>query len=253
MKKIFILACLLQLSIVSYAQGIAPNWTLPDCSAANHTLYNYLDSQEVVVMEFVMGCSSCTDAGNILMTVKDQYDVSHPGKVNFFLMDYFPSNTCLDVTTTWGAYNFNAYFSGCWAEKDYYYPTIYPMPAIVIAAGNYHTVIYQDLSWQASDSTLIKQAIDQFFNTVSIEDQKAEQALVYPNPATEVLYFNLSAFNLDQLKLNVYDMQGKQVKAFVYRIDKNMLVLNISNFIQGNYLLEMQDGDKTIRKKFIKD
>jgi len=243
---------------LSFGQSVAPNWTLSDCNSVNHTLHNYLDSQEVVVMEFVMGCSSCTDAGNLLMNLRDYCNVAYPGKVNFFLMDYYPSNDCVDVTTTWATHNFDASFSGCWAEKDYYYPTIFPMPAIVIAAGNYHTVIYDDLSWQNSDTTLIKQAIDQFFVTVGTEEQdntykELESVLMYPNPVHETVYANLSLLDLDGLKIQVYDLSGKKVPNFVSRIDKGLLVLTVANFLNGTYILELTTPKTTVRKMFVKN
>jgi hypothetical protein len=254
MRKLQLVILLMVFSYkFSFGQSIAPDWTHADCNSVNHTLYTYLDSQEVVVMEFVMGCSSCTDAGTLLMNLKNEYAISHPGKVNFFLMDYFPSNDCSDVTTTWSSHNFDALFSGCWNEKDFYYPTIYPMPAIIIAAGNYHTVIFNDLSWQNTDTAEIRLAIDQFFNTVGIEDQKTEQSKVYPNPATEVLYFDLSSFNMDELKINVYDVLGKKIPSVGYRIENQRLVLMIAHMLKGNYILELQDAEKTIRKRFIKD
>ncbi len=254
MKKIITITAGLFLSFTfGFGQTIAPNWTLPDCNTVDHTLHTYLDSQEVVVMFFVMGCGTCTNAGNLVMDLKDHYDIEQPGKVNFFLMDYYPSNDCSDVTGTWSTYDFDAYFSGAWAEKDFYYPTLYPMPATVIAAGNHHHVVFDDLSWQNSDTTLIKQAIDHFFNTVSIEDQKAEQAIIYPNPATEVLYFDLSAFNQNELTISVYDMLGKKVPSTAYRIEDNRLVLMVSHLLKGDYILELQEEGKTIRKKFIKE
>lgn len=238
---------------ISYGQSTAPNWTLQDCSAANHTLYTYLDSQEVVVMEFVMGCSSCTDAGSLLMNLKNEYDVSHPGKVNFFLMDYFPSNDCTDVTATWSSHNFDALFSGCWNEKDFYYPTLYPMPAIVIAAGNYHTVIYNDLSWQNSDTTLIKQAIDQFFVTVGVENNsKKNDVSIYPNPVENVLTIDISGIVPGEFEgIEVYDANGKQMK-LVYNANNQIIPLTTSYFVPGSYTLVITTKSGLIRKNFIR-
>lgn len=257
MRKIISLLFICLGCSMSFSQSNAPDWTLPDCNSTSHTLYTYLDSQEVVVMEFVMGCSSCTDAGTLLMNLKNEYAVSHPGKVNFFLMDYFPSNDCSDVTTTWSTHNFDALFSGCWNEKDFYYPTLYPMPAIVIAAGNYHTVIYNDLSWQSGDTTLIKQAIDQFFVTVGIEQQEntfnEEHILIYPNPAHETAFMSLGNMDLENLKIQIYDMSGKKVDSFGYRIDKDQLVLTVSDFLNGTYIVELSTPETTVRKMFVKN
>lgn len=256
MNKSFIFIFLLQASVFCcYGQGIAPNWILNDCSSNPHNLYAHLDSQEVVVMAFVMGCSSCTNAGNYLINLKDQYAISHPGKVNFFLMDYYPSNTCTNVDTTWASYNFDALFSGCWAEKEVYYPTLYPMPAVVIAAGNYHTVIYESISWQVSDTALIKAAIDQFFVTVGVESNLNDKTLLlYPNPVKDNLYVNLHDFDTELLKLNVYDMMGEKVEGLSFSIDKNILEIGISELPSGQYILELIPyTSQIIRKIFVKN
>lgn len=254
MKKIITLfAATFLLGVTSFGQGIAPNWTLPDCSSTNHTLYNYLDSQEVVVMFFVMGCYTCTNAGNLMMELKDDYDVSHPGKVNFFLMDYYPTNTCYDVDTTWNTYHFDAYFSGCWAVKDHYYPTVYPMPAVVIAAGNYHTVIYNDLSWQNTDTTLIKQSIDHFFATAGIEENLQDKINIYPNPASETLTIDLAAIPKEEFEgIEVYDSNGKKMK-LVYNTTNEIIQLPIGYFPTGNYVVLIETKSGSITKSFIKN
>jgi len=253
MNKIFYTALIYILGItIGSSQTTAVDWTLTDCSSTTHHLYEYLDSQEVVVMEFSHGCASCTQAASYLMDIKADYDVSHPGKVNWFFMDY-NGNDCSTVASSVSMYDFDAEFINCEAQKDDYYPSIFPMPAIVIAAGNYHTVIFQNLTWLNSDTLEIRNALDHFFNTVSIEDQKAEQAIVYPNPATEVLYFDVSTFNQQELKVNVYDMLGKKLNSFGYRIQDNRLVLMVYYFPKGNYILEMGDSQKMVRKVFLKE
>jgi hypothetical protein len=254
MKKIFVAISLVLYSLIDLsAQSTAPNWTLDDCNAVSHTLHNYLDSQEVVVMEFAMGCASCTQAAGHLMNLKDQYAISHPGKVNWFYMDYW-GNTCVDVNSAIASFNFDAGFINCQAQKDDYYPSIFPMPAIIIAAGNFHTVIYQSLTWYNSDTALIKTAIDQFFNTVGVEDNFSnEEISIYPNPAKDVLNIDLSGLEANSFQgLEVYDIQGKKMK-LVYQTTDNTLVLAIGYLPAGNYIVEITTKKQVVRKMFVKD
>lgn len=241
------------ISLKGFNQSIAPNWTLDDCNSVSHTLQNYLDSQEVVVMEFAMGCASCTQAAGHLMNLKNQYAITHPGKVNWFYMDYW-GNTCVDVNTAIASFNFDAGFINCQAQKDDYYPSVFPMPAIIIAAGNYHTVIYQSLTWYNSDTSLIKTAIDQFFNTVGLEDQSSNDEIsVYPNPATDVLNIDLNTLKENSFQgLEVYDLQGKKMK-LVYQKINNTLRLSVGYFPAGNYILEITYNEGVFRKTFVKD
>lgn len=249
MKKSILLALLFSfISTKGFNQGTAPNWTVDDCSAVSHSLYNYLDSQEVVVMEFAMGCGSCTQAAGYLMNLKSQYAVSHPGKVNWFYMDYWASNNCTNVIATAAPYAFDAVFAGCMPQKNDYYPSISPMPAIVIAAGNYHTVIYQSLTWYNADTALIKAAIDQFFVTVGMENGNDKDILLYPNPAKEKLFVNVASNVVSDVE--VFDIYGKSIHAD-YKIEGEMIVVDIEHLPAGKYVLVVK-GSNVLRTSFIR-
>ena len=67
MRKILLLIFTFLISINTYAQsgllagtGYAPNFTVNDINGNSHTLYNYLDSGKVVVLEFMsVTCGHC--------------------------------------------------------------------------------------------------------------------------------------------------------------------------------------------------
>jgi hypothetical protein len=128
------------------------------------------------------------------------------------------------------------------------------MPAIIIAAGNFHTVIYQSLTWYNSDTALIKTAIDQFFNTVGVEDNFSnEEISIYPNPAKDVLNIDLSGLEANSFQgLEVYDIHGKKMK-LVYQPTDNTLVLAIGYLPAGNYIVEITTKKQVVRKMFVKD
>ena len=255
MKKV-VFICLLQISMLrSYGQMTAPNWIHDDCNSVSHTLHSYLDSQEVVVMEFSMACISCTNAAGYLMDIKDEYAISHPGKVNFFLMDYYDTNDCTEVINMMSSYNFDAGFAGCMAEKNDYYPSAFPMPAIVIAAGNYHTVIFQTLGWVNSDTADIKQAIDQFFNTVGMENQSNnKEILMYPNPVDQMLYIDTKKYNVTVSNVSVFHITGNKVPQGILLpyMTGNFLQLSTGGLPIGTYVLEIITPTATLREIFVK-
>jgi hypothetical protein len=253
LKILFLLLSVGVGTVKSFGQITSPNWTLNDCASNSHTLYNYLDSQEVVVMEFAMGCASCTQAAGHLMNLKEQYAMSHPGKVNFFYMDYY-GNTCVDVNSAIASYNFDAGFINCAAEKDIYYPSVFPMPAIVIAAGNYHTVIYQSITWYNADTLLIKESIDQFFSTVGLDDENVDESLeVYPNPAHDLLNIKTNVTVDEIANVAIYDMLGRKLDRVEYFFEPPILSLDISGLMSGNYLIELKGGGKLFRNAFSKN
>lgn len=252
MKKLVSIFSLLIFMHGLCAQTTAVDWTLTDCSSTTHHLYDYLDSQEVVVMEFSHGCASCTQAASYLMDIKADYDVSHPGKVNWFFMDY-NGNDCSAVLSSVSMYNFDAEFINCLPQKDDYYPSIFPMPAIVIAAGNYHTVIFQHQTWLNSDTTEIRNAIDHFFATIGIEDALQNSISMYPNPASDILNINLSnVLEIELEGIEVYDSNGKQMK-LVYNTSNSILTLSVGYFPTGNYTIVVNTKKGSIKKSFIKN
>lgn len=231
----------------SFGQMVAPDWTLTDCASNNHNLYSILDSQEVVVMEFSHGCASCTNAASYLMNIKAQYDISHPGKVNWFFMDY-NGNDCPTVNGMIASYDFDAAFINCDAQKDDYYPSIFPMPAIVIAAGNYHTVIFQNNTWVNSDTADIKTAIDHFFATVGVEVENDINLTIYPNPVYSTLFVEVK----DQSGFRVTNMMGQEQEVKMIQVYDNGLLLDVSGLPNGNYILEIASVGRAIRRIFVK-
>lgn len=235
-----------------HSQMVASNWTLNDCSANSHTLFNYLDSQEVVVMEFGMGCASCTQAAGYLMNLKAAYDISHPGKVNWFYMDYW-GNNCTDVNMTTAPYNFNAVFANCAAEETVYFPSVSPMPGIVIAAGNFHTVIYSDYAWYNSDTALIKSTIDQFFTTVGLEGESSlDEVVLYPNPVSDILHISGMPFQNEVYTVCIYDLFGKRFE-MPFVSDNHEIIIQTNLLPIGSYVFELQWNGKLIRKSFVKN
>ncbi len=251
MKKHISLFSLLMLVQWTHAQTTAVDWTLADCSSNTHHLYEYLDSQEVVVMEFSHGCASCTQAAGYLMDIKADYDISHPGKIHWFFMDY-NGNDCSTVASSVSMYNFDAEFINCQTQKDDYYPSIFPMPAIVIAAGNYHTVIFQNLTWLNSDTLEIRNALDHFFVTIGIDEEISNRAKLYPNPVGDYLTIEVKDLTMVDAQCRITDMMGKEQPMKNTALGQS-LVLEVSHLIPGNYFLEISGEGKVMRKMFVKN
>lgn len=237
------------LSTGVFAQTTAQDWTKTDCASASHNLFSYLDNFEVVVMEFGMGCSSCSTAANYLInTLRTKYDASHPGKVKFFYLDYWTGNTCpADVQPMLNGFNFHAGFDNCMAEKNYYM-TGSPMPAIVIAAGPAHTVIYEKNSFnQANDTTNIRTAIDNALISMSVPccNNQIVPLTVSPNPSNGVFVIE-SGFIISSV--SVFDITGKEVYTSSY--NSNKINIDLTGMVEkGIYFAEITiNGKKQVEK-----
>lgn len=247
MKNLFLLIFSLTCSLTKAQQSLAQNWTKSDCSGNSHTLFDYLDSNKVVVMEFGMGCSSCTDAAGDLSSFKKQYNLSHPGKVKFFYMDFWPGHTCsIGVNTMLGSYSFDAGFENCGSDLTYY-TSANPMTLIVIAAGYSREVIYnvKKYIYYQSDSTSIKNAINSFFITAGIKDalKNKNDIKIYPNPTAGAAYIEINCeFISEKASVNIYDAESALVKT-ISNISliagKNSIQLNLSDLASGKYFIEL--------------
>jgi hypothetical protein len=256
MKKIYLTLAVLTISTGAFSQSTAQDWTNYDCNGNSHTLFTYLDNSEVVVMEFGMGCSSCSSTGTWLDGLKQQYDASNPGKVNFFYMDYWNGNDCVnDVTPFMTNYNLSwPAFEHCDTELTYYM-TGSPMPAIVIAAGTFHAVYYEKNSFTNNDTTAIiaaiNQALDDMDNVGIEENVFTVEPMVYPNPAGEQCAVRYTLQNNAEVAIDLFNVLGEKVMTVINQnqsAGQYDIKLEIKTIPAGQYILKMKAGNsqKTI-------
>ena len=198
------------------AQSVSQNWTHTDCVNNNtYTLFNMLDSNKVVVMEFEMGCSSCVIAAQNLENIKQVYDVAYPGQVKFFLMDYWANHTCTNIQTM-VSNNSLTYtgFVGCAADKNYY-STSSPMPMIIVTGGPNHTVYYKSLSYDTTDNGAIMSAINQALTDIaaSVNNISVNHLAVSlsSNPAFDEVYLNISTPASGLMEVEVLNLLGEVI------------------------------------------
>jgi hypothetical protein len=101
------------------------------------------------------------------------------------------------------------------------------------------------------------------FNTLTaaaapgmVIDYQEEQALynlsVYPNPAEDILWFNIPISETVQLR--VYDMTGRIVMNEVMNIEgERVMSINTNNFKSGAYILEVSTADHHQAVRWIKN
>jgi len=82
------------------------------------------------------------------------------------------------------------------------------------------------------------------FNTwaVSVDDIKASEVAIYPNPASELLEIR----GMEVASVNIYSLTGQLMKE-VY----NSSIINVSDMEPGSYALTITDRDDTKVRKLI--
>lgn len=83
-------------------------------------------------------------------------------------------------------------------------------------------------------------------------ETSAESAvIIYPNPTSDFLEISKIKSTIENV--NIYDLAGKKIKSIERsEIERNSKI-DVSDLEIGTYFVEIQTGNSTIRKKFIKE
>src|SRR6185436_5147297 len=79
---------------------------------------------------------------------------------------------------------------------------------------------------------------------ISVNTLKQSGVSIYPTPAKDYLFVNLSALQNPSLKIIVSDLTGR--KLFEQITGDKDLKLNLENFSEGIYLLTVKDTDEVL-------
>ena len=116
----------------------------------------------------------------------------------------------------------------------------------IIYAGTYGRGIYKTSTYR---------------KPVGIEDHYTDNGnsskgllKVYPNPATNTIYFELNVKMSSTADVVIYNQAGLQVKATVVSLSKgdNRGRINISDLPTGSYIIRVRTGNKISTQKFVK-
>lgn len=140
-----------------------------------------------------------------------------------------------------GATSYQWYYGGVLipGATDYYY--------IATQSGNYNIV-----ATNSNDCEVEAVIFDVFVNVSAIENDFL--TLVYPNPASDQVGINSTLIN-EHADISIFNASGKlvmQVASAQAKANSRSLTLDISSLAAGLYYVEISNGAKTYRTKFVK-
>jgi hypothetical protein len=111
------------------------------------------------------------------------------------------------------------------------------------------SILYYRLSF------IMENGIMKFSSTISlqIENKKAIDVRINPNPVRNQLQVFVSAQSLSNAKLFIVDGNGKMIKTYTEKLlpGVNKFIYNeVSNFPQGLYFLQVEIGEVIVTQKF---
>lgn len=219
MKKIHTLFLALILTGATIkAQTTAMDFTMNDCNGKMHHLFNELDSQNVIIMEFFMlNCTPCITAGDALEAMLPHLKNSYGNKVRFYHFGFTNSYTCPQITN-W--VNTNGYtsvpFDSGGVQVAYYGGM--GMPTIAVVAGSDHKVLWltdQNIAFTPNDTAVISNVISHFLDSI-LTDIPNKPSLIsnistYPNPLSDQLSISLNTRKTGILHLSLMSIEGKKI------------------------------------------
>lgn len=254
-----LLSCLILLSGLFTFGQTAANFNCNDCATVNHDLFTELDAGKVVVVCWVMPCSSCINGALSAQSACQSFSASNPGQVYFYCADDYGNTSCSSLNswcTTNGVTNSTARFSNSAVSMSNYGAAGMPK-VVVLGGGTSHTVYYNQNSPNITTSG-IQSAISTALSAVTgVEENNNglfESAAIFPNPSntSSRLSFNLTKDS----KCNIYvqNQLGQEVaEVFNGNLQKgeNSVQVNTSELSSGTYFINFSDGSASKKIKLI--
>ena len=255
MKKLIFSSTLLFLACTTFGQINAIDFTANDCNGTSHNLFTELDAGKVVVIAWVMPCTSCITDPLAANTIVQGYATSNPGQVLFYLADDFANTSCVGLTAWANNYAMTGVTTFSDAALDMTdYGTI-GMPKIVVLGGTNHNVYYNE----NSSSFGIKTAIDQALANAPVGvDEKLNTNVVlktFPNPAKRVLNVNYILTETSVVSMDIINIIGSNTMHItnqqLNKAGTQNTQIDISSLSNGVYFLKINTTKEETTVKFV--
>jgi hypothetical protein len=247
------IAFLLLSGTFTFGQTIATDYTVNDCSGTSHHLFAELDAGKVVVIAFVMPCSSCISPSLSAYNIVQSYASSNPGRVVFYLSDDVGTTSC-STLSTWANTNGLSgvpIFSNAAVHESSYGTG--GMPKIVVLGGTNHSVYYSK-NGTLTTSTF-QTAINSALNAAGIDEKTNSnfQLTVFPNPASINVSVNYTLDQNSDVTMDIYNMLGEKVKTVVAEkeiLGKHHIDINVESLNSGCYFVKLNTDTSSEVLKF---
>lgn len=236
-KNVLTVMNALALSVASFAQTTATDFTTNDCSGTSHHLFAELEAGKIIVAAFVMPCGACASPSLAAYNAVQSYSTSNPNTVYFYLVDD-TGNTSCSTLSNWGNTNSMSEatcFSGTAFDMGDYGTA--GMPKIIVLGGSDHAIVYNQNSGVTMSA--VQNEIDALLASASLSKLEESANLgmkVVPNPASDVFQVEYNLEKSSSVKMELFSLTGQLVYS-----------QNEENQVAGDYSVSL--GDKVKLEK----
>jgi hypothetical protein len=208
-------------------------------SCANDTMPTYFWYYDGVLISGESGSSlTMTESGYYSVYVQNEFGCSSTSE---------PYLYCAPVEIFWNAASDQLSVADTYESYQWFYNGVLLQGAITYYLINPSNGVYAVQVTNSYDCSLTSDVITV---NVGVEEIALEDQLnIYPNPVTDVL--NVQWNNTtESATLSIRDLSGRLVLS--ERVANGNAVLDLSTLSSGNYILELQTGQSTLRKQVVK-
>ena len=208
-------------------------------SCTNDTLPTYFWYYDGVLISGESGSSiTMTESGYYSVYVQNEFGCSSTSE---------PYLYCAPVEIFWNAASDQLSVADTYESYQWFYNGVLLQGAITYYLINPSNGVYAVQVTNSYDCSLTSDVITV---NVGVEEIALEDQLnIYPNPVTDVL--NIQWNNTTETAtLSIRDLSGRLVLS--ERVANGNAVLDFSTLSSGNYILELQTGQSTLRKQVVK-
>ena len=251
MKKRQLFTILMFLTYFGAWAQTATDFTANDCSGNSYNLFTELNSGKVIVLCWVMPCSSCAGPALTSNNVVQSYQSTNPNTVFLYMCDDYANSSCNTINSWANSIGVpqsatSLRFSNAAINMNHYGST--GMPKIVVVGGANHTVFYNTNN--TVNVTSLQNAINAALSVTGIVELNSVVTAftASPNPSgtTSEIKFNLA----DKSKVNIelFNLEGQLIKhvyAGILSAGENKIQLDVDSFSSGMYLLKLSTENQS--------
>ncbi len=247
MKNKLLVLLFVAISATAMSQT-AVDFTANDCSGTSHNLFTELDAGKIIVLVWVMPCSSCIAPSLTTYNVVQSYGSSNPNTVFMYLCDDYANTTCSSLNS-WGNANgiINAprFSNAAISMTDYGDPA---MPKIVVLGGTDHNIFF--IADNAVNATDLQNGINAALLSANINEQSGiiSSLVAFPNPASNEAAIKFNLAKSTDVSVEIFNLVGKKVATISsgkLSQGENKIQLNTASYASGIYLAKLSDGTKS--------
>jgi hypothetical protein len=255
MRIVLSLIVLFLLTLNLVEAQTAKNFNCKDCSGTDYDLFTELEAGKVVVLCWVMPCSSCILPATTAYNVVRSYASTHPGQVVMYVADDYANTSCNDINNWCYVYGLDStvrFSNKAISMKDY---GVDGMPKTVVLGGVWHKVYFNQNN--GVDAANLQVAINLALLETSVKEVPQTSNIqidVVPNPVKGSGQVHISLSVPDHVQLTIANIEGRIMHQSSYDLmasGDHSIPLPVNSMPPGLYFAHLKSADGVISKKII--